>query len=507
MNSIIENNKRIAKNTLYMYFRMGITLIVSLFTARVVLNTLGVSDYGLNNVVAGFVSMLAYLNSLLSTGTSRFLTLGLGKRNLNNLRKTFSACLTIHLVIAIITIVLGETIGLWFVNYKLVIETNRLLAANITYQLALFSLALSIMQTPYSASIISHERMSIYAYMSIFDVVMKLIIVFLLIYCDGDKLILYSIFYFIVNVINIIFYRIYCTHNFDECSWKLGFDKQLYKDIFNYVGWNSLSGLAFMLNGQGLNIMLNLFFGTVVNAARGIATNVCGYLTKFVSSFQVAVNPQVIKYFAEGNINQMNKLTMNNSKYSLYLVLFFCIPFLLETKYILFLWLGQVPDYSVAFIRISIIILMVQSIDYPIGNAIHAYGKMKLPNLTSSIIYLMALPISYIAMKLGATPIVSYIVLSIVYPTVLICDLWILNKYSSFNRLDFLNNVIFKGLGILTISFIIPFIIYNQMQSSFMRFILICISSITISFFTIFYLGINKDIRLKILKKIKSIIH
>ena len=490
-----------------MYFRMGITLILSLFTARVVLNALGVSDYGLNNVVGGFVSMLGYLNSLLCTGTSRFLTFGLGRGDSKRLQEIFSACLTIHLLIAVVTIIIGETIGLWFVNHKLVIEPDRLFSANIVYQLALFSLALSIMQTPYGASIISHEKMSIYAYMSIFDVLMKLLIVILLIYCNGDKLILYSTSYFIVNIINIIFYRIYCIRNFSECSLKLGFDKQLYKDIFNYVGWNSLSALAFMMNGQGVNILLNLFFGTLVNAARGIASNVCGHLTKFVSNFQIAVNPQIIKYYAQGDIIQMNRLTQNNSKYSLFLVLLFCIPVLLETEYILYIWLGQVPEYSVAFIRLSIIILMIQSIDYPIGNAIHAYGKMKLPNLTASIVYMTALPISYIAMKLGATPVIAYIVFSIVYPAALICDLWVLHKYSGFNRSDFFINVILKGTGIFTISFIVPATIYFLMESSFIRLSLICISSIIISSITIFYLGLNKDTRQKISTKIKSIIY
>ncbi len=505
-NNIVENNRRIAKNTLYMYLRMGVTLLVSLFTARVVLDALGVSDYGLNNVVAGFVSMLGYLNSLLCNGTSRFLTFGLGKGNAKRLQEIFSACLTIHLIIALITLVLGETIGLWFVNNKLVIDSGRLFAANVTYQLSLFSLALSIMQTPYGASIISHEKMSIYAYMSIFEVLAKLIIVFLLVYCNGDKLILYSIFYFIVNVLNIIFYRIYCIRTFEECSLKFGYDKKLYKDIFNYVGWNSLSALAFMMNGQGVNILLNMFFGTIVNAARGIASNVCGHLSKFISNFQVAINPQVIKYYAQGDIKQMNKLTKNNSKYSLYLVLLFCIPFLLETQYILQLWLGQVPEYSAEFIRLSIIILMIQSIDYPIGNAIHAYGKMKLPNLTASIVYMTALPISYIAMKVGATPVISYIVLSIIYPVALICDLWVLNKYSGFGVWDFFIDVVLRGIGIMIMSILLPLSIIMIMDSSFKRFIIVCLTSVFMSAVTMFYLGLDENKRQIVYNKIKPMI-
>lgn len=504
--NIAENNRRIAKNTLYMYFRMIISLCVSLITARVVLKVLGVNDYGLNNVVAGFVSMLGYFNSLLYSATSRFLTVELGRNEKDQLKKTFSACLTIHLIIAIITILLGETIGLWFLNNKLVIEPGRLFAANVVFQLALFSLALSIMQAPYGASIISHEKMSIYAYMSIFDVVMKLLVVFLLLYCSGDKLILYSVFYFIVNIINIVFYRIYCIRSFEECSLVFGFDKKLYKDIFNYVGWNSLSGLAFMMNGQGVNVLLNLFFGTVVNAARGISGSVCGYLTKFVSNFQVAVNPQVMKYYAQNDIWQMNHLTKNNSKYSLYLVILMSLPVIFETKYILHLWLGVVPEYTVFFIRVSIIILMIQAIDYPIGNAIHAYGKMKLPNLTTSLIYMLALPFSYVFMKLGADPTIAYISLSLVYPCALVCDLWILHKYSGFNRMDFLVDVIFRGLFIICLSVIIPYLIYVLMDSSIYRLLFIIITSIISSAFFIFYIGMNKIMRKKVVGKCQKFI-
>ena len=499
-----ENNKRIAKNTLYMYLRMAITLIISLFTSRVILNALGVNDYGINNVVAGFVSMMGYFNSLLYSGTSRFLTIGLGKGDIPKLQNVFSACLTIHVIIAAITLVIGETVGLWFLNNKLIIDADRLFAANIVYQLSLLSLALSIMQAPYGASIISHEKMSIYAYTNIFDVSMKLLIVFLLLYCRGDKLILYSTFYFMVNVINIIFYRIYCIRNFKECGLRLGFNKQLYKEIFNYVGWNSLSALAFMLNGQGVNVLLNLFFGTTVNAARGIASTVCGHLGNFVTNFQIAVNPQVVKYYAQNNIEQMNQLTKNNAKYSFYLVLLFSLPFLIETKYILQLWLGQVPQYTVEFIRFSIAILMIQAIDYPIGGAIHAYGKMKLPNITSSIVYLSALPISYIFMHNGASPIIAYLILSCVYPGALICYLWVLHKYSGFNRLSFLFEVIIKGGLLLATAFIIPYIIYQIMPSSFLRFLYVSISSVAISSLLIFNFGLNKAMREVIKEKLQK---
>lgn len=505
MTSTADNNKRIAKNTLYMYFRMGITLIVSIFTARIVLNALGVHDYGLYNVVGGFVGLLGYFNTLLSQGSSRFLTVGLGKGDKKNLRDIFSACLTIHLGIALFTLLIGETIGLWFVNNKLVIDTDRMFAAHIVYQLSLFSAILSIMQTPYSASVISHEKMHIYAYLSIFDVIIKLLIIYLLLCFNGDRLILYASFYFIVNLLNIIFYRIYCIRKFSECSLKLGYDKQLYKNIFNYVGWNSVGTFAFMANNQGINVLLNMFYGTVVNTSRGIAMNLCGYVNQFVSNFQLAVNPQTMKYYASGDINQMNKLIVNNAKYSSYLMLFISLPVFIEAEYLLNLWLGQVPEYTVSFIRLTITQLMVQSVDFPIGSGIHAYGKMKLPNLTSSLIYLSAIPLSYLCMKLGTGPVATYIVLVCVYPVALIFDLWILNQYSGFSIKYYLMNVLVRSCGIVLVAAFIPLLIHFYSPYSFFRFaIVVCISLVT-SGLSIYYLGLSHNMRYKVISKIKTI--
>lgn len=504
---IAENNKRIAKNTLYMYFRMGITLIVSLFTARVVLNALGVHDYGLLNVVGGFVGLLAFVNSLLSQGTSRFLTVALGRGDEKRLKEIFSACLTMHLFIALFTLLVGETVGLWFVNNKLVIEPSRMFACNIVYQLSLFSMFLGIMQAPYSATVISHERMSAFAYMSIFDVVMKLVIIYLLLWFDGDKLILYSSFYFLVGLTTMMIYRIYCLRNFSECGWKFGFDKQLYKDIFNYIGWNAIGTLAFILNGQGVSVMLNMFFGTIVNTARGIAMNVCGHLSQFVGNFQTAVNPQTMKYYASGNVAQMNRLVMNNAKYSSYLLMIVCLPVFIETRYILQLWLGQVPQYTVEFIRITICQMMVSAIDTPIGIGIHAYGKMRLPNITSSLIYLSALPLSYVAMSLGASPVVAYIIVCSVYLGALVCDLWILNKYSGFNVGEYVRRVILHGVCMVALCAVLPGIVHFSLDAGLLRFIVVCVVSVLSSCLVVYYLGLSSSMRKKVTSKVRKMIH
>ena len=269
--TIEENNRRIAKNTLFMYLRMGVTLIVSLFTTRVVLDALGVSDYGLYNVVGGFVGMLGFFNGLLSQGSTRFITMGLGRGDMEELKRTFSACVTIHIAIAAITLLLGESIGLWFVNHKMVFEPGREQAANLVFQFSLITAIVGILQTPFMACITAHEKMNVLAYGSIADVVLKLAIVYLLLTFNGDKLILYATFYLSVSLIMSLFWTIYCLRKFPECSLRASYDTKLYRDIFNYVGWNAIGALANMANGQGVNIMLNIYFGTIVNAARGVA--------------------------------------------------------------------------------------------------------------------------------------------------------------------------------------------------------------------------------------------
>lgn len=501
--TVTENNKRIAKNTLYMYFRMGITLLISLFTARVVLNALGVNDYGLYNVVGGFIGILGYLNMLLSQSSSRFITFGLGKGDIANLKKTFSACMTIHLIISIITLILGETIGLWFVNNKLMIDPGRLNVANYIYQLSLFNAVLNIMQTPFQGCITAHEKMSIYAYMSIFDVVMKLLIIYLLLCFNGDKLILYSTFYFSVSIITFIIYRIYCLKKFEECNMKLRYDKKLYQEIFRYIGWNTLGSFAFMANNQGITVLLNMFFGTFVNAARGIAMNLCNYINQFVSGFQIAANPQIIKYYAQGDTRQMNTLIKENAKYSSYLILIIGIPIFIETESILMLWLGQVPEYTVWFVRLSIIQILIQSIDSPVGNGIHAYGKMRLPNLTSAIVYLSILPISFVLLKLGTSPITSYIIIIIAYPVALAFDLWILNKYSQFNILEYVKEVIIKMFIIILISSLLPAIIHQNLELGFLRLIIVGILSIITTISAIYYIGLTPSMRKKCVNKVK----
>lgn len=499
-----ENNKRIAKNTLYLYFRMLVFLFIGLFTGRVTINALGVHDYGLMNVVGGVMGFLGYFSNLLSQGTSRFLTVGLGKGDMEKLRNVFSACGTIHIALAAFTLLIGETIGLWFVNTQLTIDPNRMFAANYIYQLSLFSAFLGITQTPYIACITSHEKMSTFAFMSIVDVGIKLAIVSMLLYIDTDKLLMYSTFYFVVNILMFFMYRIYCLRQFDECNMHLRWNKQLYKEIWNYVGWNSIGTFAFMANNQGITILLNMFFSTVVNAARGIAGTVSSQVSGFVMNFQTAANPQIMKYYATGDYEQMNRLVRNTAKYSSYLLILIGLPVFIEAEYLIKLWLGNVPDYVVPFVRITLVELFFRSVDFPIGTGIHAFGKMKLPNITSSLAYLSVLPLTYLFLHLGASPVVAYIVACVSFPLAMACDLWILNKFSGFNIWHYLLTVPLKSLLLIGIAAIVPTITHNVLSPGLLNFLLSVALCVSISSALIFYFGLSKEMQQKVLATVKS---
>lgn len=504
MSEISANDKRIAKNTLYLYLRMLVTLVIGLITGRVTINALGIHDYGLLNVVAGVMGFLGYFSSLLSQGTSRFLTVGLGKGDMKQLRNIFSACGTIHIVLALVTLVLGETVGLWFVNYKLVIDPARMFAANYIYQLTLFSCFLGVTQAPYIASITSHEKMSTFAFMSILDVVFKLAIVVMLLYVDTDKLILYSTFYFCVSLFMFFMYRIYCLRKFEECNMHLRWDAKLYKEIWNYVGWNSIGTFAFMANSQGITILLNLFFSTVVNAARGVATTVSSQVSGFVMNFQIAAGPQIYKLYAKGEYSQMNRLVCNTAKYSSYLLLLIGLPVFIKTEILIKLWLGNIPEYVIPFIRITLVELFFRAIDFPIGNGIHAFGKMKLPNITSSLAYISVLPLTYVFLRLGASPIIAYVIACVSYPLAMACDLWILNKYSGFDIKYYLLHVPLKSILIILLSAVLPVIVSCSLEDGWMNLILTTLSSVCVSATLVFYIGLDAEMRSKVVHKVTN---
>lgn len=505
MPSESENNKRIAKNTLYLYLRMFITMLVGLYTSRVVLNTLGVSDYGIYNVMGGIIGMLTYVNTLLSGGTSRFLTMDLGRNDFRSLRQTFSMANTLSFAAMVIIMLLGETVGLWFMNEKLNVDPNRMEAANWVYQCALASCALSVIQTPYTASIIAHEKMDIYAYLSLFDVAMKLFIVFMLKWFDFDKLKLYALLMFSVNFLNFIIYRIICSHKFEECHFSFDFEKTKFKEMMGYSGWNMVGAFSEVLNNYGLNILLNIFFGTIVNAARGIALQVSSIVQQFFSNFLTASRPQIMKYYSQGNMVGMSNLICNSSKYGAFLLVCLIVPIFFNIDDFLMIWLGQKPDYTVWFCRLMLLQALFQAVDFPIGTGIHAVGRMKLPNITSAVLYLSVFPLSYLAFKYGAGPVLGYCIYLVFTPFILLCDLLILRHYSGFCIKDFFKNVLSPLTIVIVVSSILSYLFVKFVDGDGILLFLIR-SGVTglLTIFTTYFLGMKKKVRKKVIGAFRS---
>jgi len=501
------NNKRIAKNTLLLYVRMIFLMLISLYTSRVILSALGVDDYGIYNVVGGVIGMLAYINTLLAGGTSRFITICLGENNQQKLKLTFSTTVVLSLFSSILILLFGETIGLWFVNTQLNINLDRIEAANYVYQCALFSSVLTVTQAPYTASIISHERMSIYAYMSIFDGLMKLLIVFLLLLSEMDKLKLYALLLLGVHILDVSLYRIYCVKTFSECKPSFKFDKKIFRSMFYYSGWNMLGSLSGVLMNQGMTIVLNIFFGTIVNAAKGISNQVMHIIQQLYSNFQLAARPQIMKYYAAGQYEDMYKLMCNTSKYCAYLLLIFVLPLYTNIDGILNIWLVEVPKYSAAFIKLSIIYLIFRAIDEPLTAGIHAVGKMKLPNMTTAVINTLVLPITWLVCHLGGSPIVGNLILVIDAPVILTIDLWMLRRFIRFPVRTYMAQTVLPLCKMIFLSVIPLFFLTYYMPNNILGVVLSSIFSFIIVSIILYFLGLTSDVRKKLNIAVKQKLH
>lgn len=401
----MSQSNKIAKNTIFLYIRMLIVMAVSLYTSRVVLAALGASDYGIYNVVGGVVTMMVFLNSALGASTSRFLTYELGTGNKETLKKTFSATLNLHLCVALLVLVLGETIGLWFLYNKLVIPGDRIVAAFWVYQFSIITTMINFTQVPYSATLISHENMSVYAYVGLYEGFTNLGVVLLLAYSPIDKLVLYAALLMINRLAIQLFYRIYSKRRYEECCFGLVWDKPLYKKLMRYSGWDMFGGLSSVCQVQGINIIINIFFGPVVNAARAIAAQVQSAVGVFSSNFLMASRPQVIKRYASNDINGMFNLSFKSAKYAYFLMLAFVAPLCFELKTVLKLWLGpEIPDYTYSFTLITLITCLLSSIHNASLMPYHAIGKIKIGNIIGGSLMIVALPISYILYKFGCSP-------------------------------------------------------------------------------------------------------
>ena len=455
MPKAFENNKHIAKNTLFLYFRMILIMLITLYTSRVVLKELGISDYGIYNVVGGVVLMFSFLNSSMSSSTQRFLTFELGKGNDENLKKVFAASLNIHILIAFIIVVLAETIGLWLVNEKLVIPKDRIIAANWVYQFSILTFCINIIQVPYNAVLIAHEKMNIFAYISILEVLLLLGIVYLLDISPFDKLITYAVLYFIVRLLIIGIYQIYCKRHYVESRFSLYWNKEIYGKISGFAGWNLLGSIAWLLRDQGLNIILNMFFGSVINAAKGITSQVLTGITTFIYNFQVALNPQITKLYAQDCISDMENIVYKGIKFSMFLLFCLSLPVLLNVDYILGVWLTVIPDKTSIFIQLVLIDSLISTLfGSPLMTSMSATGKIRNYQVLVSAIIILIIPFSWLVLKLGYPAQSVFIVMIFISAISGIVRFLFCKKIIGFSINKFLKDVISPVF--MTIIFAIP---------------------------------------------------
>lgn len=502
---MVGDNKRIAKNTLYLYIRMMFTMIISLYTSRVVLQKLGVDDYGIYQSVGGIVGFLSFINSALSIGSSRFLTYALGERDFEKLKNTFSTTLTIHIIISFIIVIVAETLGLWFLYNKLVIPEARMSSALFVYQLSILTAVFTLTQVPYNASIISHEKMSIYAYMSIFEVLAKLAICYLLSIGDFDRLKLYALLLFLVQISLMVFYRIYCTMHFKETRYKFILDKNIFKDVAAFSGWSLFANCSIALNSQGILILLNMFFQPTVVAARAISIQVNMAATQFVNNFRTASNPQIVKRLASGDIEGSHQLLLSSTKYSFYLMLIICLPICFLAAQLLHYWLDTVPEYTVIFLQLIVIQSLFQVFDTSFYTALYAMGRLKENALVSPTIGLLRFPLIYFLFKWGCSPVAlswaslaTYVLLAMIIKPILIIKI---ANYTWRNIFD----VFLPCFRVAITSVIICFLLdYYCFFPSFIGFVAEVFFMIVSTLLVAFYIGVDKNHRKKVFSMIKN---
>ena len=504
-NQTSDNNKRIAKNTLLLYVRMLFTMAVSLFTSRVILNTLGVEDYGINNVVGGIVTMFSVLSGSLSASISRFITFELGKGNLQRLKTVFSTGVNIQLGMSLLVVILAEAVGIWFLNTKMNIPVERLNAANWVFQCAILTFVLNLLSVPYNAAIIAHEKMSAFAYISVVEVTLKLIIVYMLTISPFDRLKTYAVLLLVVGAIIRFIYGYYCKRHFEECTYHFVFDKPVLKEMTGFAGWNFLGNGAYMLNTQGVNILMNLYFGVAVNAARGIATQVDAALKQFVNNFTTAVNPQITKSYAQGDLDYMHKLVCRSAKLSAFLMLYFAIPIMLETHSILTIWLKTVPEYAAIFLQLIIISSFVDTVlANSLVTSMFATGNIKRYQIIVTTIGCLVFPFSWIAFQLGFQPEIAYVLYFIIYTVLLGVRLYLLKDMVKLPVMMYVREVLYRVLPVMIISFIIPMMIRFSMQEGWMRLILLCLVSAIVTAVVEYSIGLTKNERKFIVGKINN---
>ena len=494
MGTVSENNKRIVKNTLMLYFRQILIMFVGLYTVRVVLNTLGVEDYGIYNIVGGVVVLFSFLSSALTQATQRFLSIELGKNDLLQFNRVFSLSFLVYLFLALFTLLLTETIGLWFLNTYLNIAENRMYAANWVYQISILTYICGLLRTPYNASILAHERMSFYAYMSFLEVSLSLFVVFILTIGTFDKLILYSILLFFVSVAILWIYKWFCISKYEECKYHFFWDPDLFSQLVSFSGWSMFGSMSVIATNQGVNILLNLFHGVATNAAMGITNQVSNAVNQFVNNFQIAFNPRIVKSYAEKDHVYLESLMFRSAKLSFFLLLILSVPILIKTETILTLWLHNIPEYVVTFIHFSLLALLIDSLSGPLWMVVQAIGKIKKYQLVISSIFWMNFIFSLLFLQLGFSPVVVFQVRCIISLMLLFTRLYLLVGMMQFKSGKFVTDVLMRCLFVAIIA-ILPSYLCSLWFSDLLGLLFNCLIAFSITPVVIYGIGLQKNER------------
>ena len=490
-----SNTKRIFKNTIVLYFRMIVTLLITLYTSRIVLKALGFDDYGLYNVVGGVVALFAFLKSSMSSSTQRFLSYEMGKNDGNNLRNVFSVCFSTHLLLAGILLLIAETIGLWFLNTQINIPEGREQVANIIYQFSVASLCFNMISIPYDADIVSNERMGYFAFVSIFDALLKLAIAFVILNCQSDRLVLYAFLMMCISIVNLALNWVFCRVKFQETHYKFYWDKSMFKKVFSFSGWTIWGQLAIIGSNQGTNILVNIFHSVTANAAMGVGHQVNTALTGLISNFQTAFKPQITKSYASGDFDYLQTLTYYASKISFFILFIVSMPVIFNIDWILDVWLDKVPQYANDLCVVFIVASLCNAVSAPLWMNIFATGNIKSYQIAMSVAYVVELVVVYALFKLGVPIVVGVSMKAVLnFIVIFIRVIYAHKVVESFSMTGYLKNVVLPVAlsAFATLLIGIPaFSIVDNVLGKIGMSVLIIVASIAFAFL----IGLNKSER------------
>lgn len=500
------DNRRLAKNTMMLYMRTAFSMLISLITSRVTLQVLGIENYGINDAVGATIGMFSVVSGSLSGSISRFITYELGHGDINKLKRIFSTSLNIQLAIGAVIILLGETLGVWFLNTQMNIPAERMTAANWVLQFAIWSFFIGLTQVPYGACIVAHEKMNVFAWFSIVDSCLRLVIVYLLYISPYDKLITLSLLGFVVSLGMRIAQRIYCARTFEECHYQFVFDKGLLKEMTGFAGWSFLTNTAWIFNTQGVNLLINIFFGVTFNAARGVANSIQGYVTRFYGDFMTALNPQITKSYAAGELDEMNRLVCRGARFSYFLMFTLSLPFMFEAYQVLYLWLGLVPDYTVTFFRLSMIAALITLLGQTGFTACMATGRIKWYTIIITTVGCLVFPLTWIAFKMGLPVESTYIIYIVVYTLLDIIRLYIMRHLWGFPIMMYIRETFIPVVLVTVLAVIIPWAMYLEIPDSVLKSFAVMAASVICAGASVILVGLKKSERQMLTEKVKEVI-